>query len=487
MVSSQGENMSKSGLFMVGFLFFILAVSPVMGQDGLPALIKKMEPSIVVIVTYGRNGSMLGQGSGFFVDQEGDVITNSHVLQGASRAVVKTADGEEHAVQRVLAEDKEGDLVRVSVEISKEAVRPLPVSAELPEVGERIIIIGTPLGLDKTVSDGIVSAVRDVPAFGKIIQVTAPISPGSSGSPVINMKGEVIGIATFFVVAGQNINFAIPGERIVKLSHGHGITLSERDEGRIKDWLTSAEGLYTTGLRFLWAEDYERALPYFVEAVKRNPDHGAGYFQMGYCLGKLGQYREAVESYKQALRITPKEAGIHSNLCAAYGKLGHYDEAIESCKQATQLKPDFAEAYSNLGWSYQKMGRYQEAIQACKEAIRLKPDFSPAHYNLGNSYAVLKKYDEAINSYKEAIRIQFDYAEGHLDLGAAYFHTGRIEEAMDSYKQAIRLKPSLAEAHLNLGMAYLRLGDKGSAIEEYKILKELDRVLANRLFNLIYE
>ncbi|MBP1696041.1 MAG: hypothetical protein H6Q41_1229, partial [Deltaproteobacteria bacterium] len=61
------------------------------------------------------------------------------------------------------------------------------------------------------------------------------------------------------------------------------------------------------------------------------------------------------------------------------------------------------------------------------------------------------------------------------------------EEAMDSYKQAIRLKPSLAEAHLNLGMAYLRLGDKGSAIEEYKILKELDKVLANRLFNLIYE
>jgi len=114
------------------------------GQDGLPALIKKMEPSIVVIVTYGRNGSMLGQGSGFFVDQEGDVVTNFHVLQGASRAVVKTADGKEHAVQNVLAEDKEGDLVRVSVEISKEAVRPLPVSAELPEVGRESLLSGRP-------------------------------------------------------------------------------------------------------------------------------------------------------------------------------------------------------------------------------------------------------------------------------------------------------------------------------------------------------
>ncbi len=472
---------------MAAFFFLILAASPITGQENLPVLIKKVEPSIVVIVTYSKEGSMLGQGSGFFVDQEGDVVTNSHVLQGASRAVVKTTDGKEHPIQKVLADDKEGDLVRVSVDISRNAVRPLRVSTELPDVGERIIIIGTPLGLDKTVSDGIVSAVRDVPAFGKIIQVTAPISPGSSGSPVINMKGEVIGIATFFVVAGQNINFAIPGERIAKLAMGHGETLSKREEGRIKDWLASAEGLYTTGLRFLWAEDYEKALPYFVETIKRNPDHGAGYFQIGYCLAKLGQYKEAIESYKQALRVNPKEAGVHGNLCAAYGKVGRYDEAIESCKRAVQLKPDFAEAYSNLGWSYQRIGLYQEAAQACKEAIRLKPDFAQAHYNLGNSQAALRKYEEAIDSYKEAIRIRFDYAEGHSDLGAAYFHTGRIEEAIVSYKEAIRLKPSLAEARLNLGMAYLRLGNKGSAIEEYKALKELDRELANRLFDLIYE
>ncbi len=479
--------MSKSGVLIAIVLFLILSFSTVSGQENLPLLIKKTEPSIVVIVTFGKEGNMLGQGTGFFINQEGDVVTNSHVLEGASRAVAQTTDGKEHAVRRVLAEDKEGDLVRVSVEISREAVRPLAVRAGLPDVGERIIIIGTPLGLDKTVSDGIVSAVRDVPEFGKIIQVTAPISPGSSGSPVIDMQGEVIGIATFFVVAGQNLNFAIPGERIARLASGQEETLSERDEKRTKGWLASAEGLYSTGLHFLWTEEYAKALPYFFETVKRNPGHGAGYFQIGYCLAKLGQYKEAIELYKQALRVIPKEAGVYSNLCTAYGKAGRYDEAIESCKAAIQLKPDFAEAYSNLGWSYHKAGRHQEAVEACKQAIRLKPDFSSAHYNLGNSYSALKKYAEAIDSYKEAIRIQFDYAESHSDLGAAYFHTGRIEEAIVSYKQAIRFKPALAEARLNLGMAYLRLGDKGSAIEEYKVLKGLNQELANRLFNLIYE
>jgi tetratricopeptide (TPR) repeat protein len=481
--------MTQSPRFIVKafFLFFILVASPAFGQENLPALIKKVEPSIVVILTYNREGKILGQGSGFFINKEGDVITNYHVLQEANRAVIRTIDGKEYPIKKVLAEDKEGDLIRVSVDISEEAVSPLTLATKLPEVGERVIVIGTPLGLDKTVSDGIVSAVRAMPKFGSIIQVTAPISPGSSGSPVINMKGEVIGIATFFIIAGQNLNFAIPGERIARLTMGQGESLPEREEGRMKDWLASAEGLYAIGLRFLWAEDYEKALAYFIEAVKRNPDHGQSFFQIGYCLTKLGKYKEAIDSYQQAIRIQPDDGEIYNNLCFTYGKVGRFDEARKSCGQAIRLKPDLAEAHNNLGWAYQMLGHYQEAIQSCKEAIRLRPDFFLAHYNLGNIYSALKKYEEAIASYKETIRIQFDYAEGHLNLGAAYFQTGRFEEAIISYKQAIQLKPSLPEAHLNLGMSYLKLGERGSAIEEYKILKELDKGLANRLFNLIYE
>jgi tetratricopeptide (TPR) repeat protein len=469
------------------FLFLILVATSAFGQDNLPVLIKKVEPSIVVILVYNREGRILGQGSGFFINKEGDVITNYHVLQEASRAVIRTKDGKEYPIKRVLAEDREGDLIRVSIDISEEVGKPLPVATKLPDVGERVIVIGTPLGFDQTVSDGIVSAVREIPGFGKIIQLTAPISPGSSGSPVINMEGEVIGIATFFVMAGQNLNFAIPGERLAKLIIGQGESLSEREEGRMKDWLASADGLYTVGLRFLWAEDYGKALPYFMEAVKRNPDHGQAYFQIGYCFTRLGQYQEAIEPYKQAIRTQPNDAEVYNNLCFVYGKVGRFDEAIQSCGQAIQIKPDLAEGHNNLGWAYQRIGRYQEAIQSCKEAIRLKPDFVLAHFNLANNYAALKQYEKAIESYKETIRIQFDYAEGHSNLGTAYFHAGQFEEAIVSYKQAIRLKPSLAEAHLNLGMSYLKLGDKGSAIEEYKILRALDKGLANQLFNLIYE
>jgi tetratricopeptide (TPR) repeat protein len=474
-------------MFYLTMAICIITEPLLLAEENLPAVIKRVEPSIIVLLTYDKEGKFLGQGTGFFITQEGDVITNYHVLKGASRADVRMSDGKMYPVKKVIAEDEEGDLIRVSIDIPKEVVRPLSIQSSFPEVGERIIVIGTPLGLEKTVSDGIVSAVREVPDFGKIIQVTAPISPGSSGSPVVNMKGEVVGVVSFFLMPGQNLNFAVPGERIARLTPVDGKTLSQLEETREEQSIAIAKQLYAMGRVYLWTEDYEKALPYFAEVVKKNPNYADAYFQIGYCLGKLGRYSEAIEPYRQAIRIKPGDIDTLNNLCVAYGILGRYDEAIEVCKEAIRIKADLPEAYNNLGWTYHKLGRYQEAIDSCKQAIRLKPDFAMAHYNLGNNYFALKKFNEAIESYKQTIRINFDYAEGHMNLGAAYNQTGRYEEAIESYKQAVLIKPNLAEAHLNLGMTYLRVGDRGSALEEYKILKDQDKELANRLFNLIYE
>jgi tetratricopeptide (TPR) repeat protein len=474
-------------VFVITSLFCFCSHDLSFGQENLPVVIKKVGPSIVSILIFNKEGNMSGQGSGFFVNAEGDVITSRHVLDGASKALVVTSDEKKYRIGKILAEDAEGDVIRVSLDLEGDKVQPLAISPTYPDTGERVFIIGTPLGLEKTVSDGIVSAVREIPGFGRIIQVTAPISPGSSGSPVVNMKGEVIGIATFFIVAGQNLNFAIPGERISKLVFGREESLSERAVRRADDLRSSVEYLYETGLRYLWVEDYEKALPHFMEVIKRNSTHAEAYFQIGYCLGKLGKYPQAIESYQLALRIKPDDADTRNNLCVAYGMIGSYEEAISACRKILQVRSDFAEPYNNIGWALQRLGRYQEAIESLLQAIRLKPDFALAHYNLGNSYSALGQYQEATESYKQALRIKFEYAEAHLNLGAAYYRLGRYEGAVESYRQAVRLKPELAEAHLNLGMTYLKTGDRGAALDEYKVLKGLNQEMANRLFDLIYE
>jgi len=186
--------------------------------ESLPSLIKRIKPSTVIIFAYDDKGEFLQLGSGFFVSQNGDVITNYHVIQGASSAEIKTADEKTYPVTYIVAGDEQNDIIRLSVNIPSQYVYLLSLSKTIPEVGERIIVYGSPLGLEKTVSDGIISAIREIPGYGKLIQITAPISPGSSGSPVLNMQGEVIGIATFQFIEGQNLNFAIPSERIANLN-----------------------------------------------------------------------------------------------------------------------------------------------------------------------------------------------------------------------------------------------------------------------------
>jgi len=200
--------------------------------ENLPLIIKRIEPSTVIIFAYNDKGEPLKLGSGFFISQTGDVITNYHVIQGANSAEIKTSDGKTYPVTYILAKDERNDIICLSVDIPSKHVYPLSLSKIIPEVGERIIVYGSPLGLENTVSDGIISAIRDIPDYGRIIQITAPISPGSSGSPVLNMNGEVIGIATFQMVEGQNLNFAIPSERIasLNLAKENKIPLSEEKE-----------------------------------------------------------------------------------------------------------------------------------------------------------------------------------------------------------------------------------------------------------------
>ena len=435
-------------------LLFCISVSyPLLAQENLPAIIKKIQPSVVTILTYDEHGKGLMQGSGFFIRKDGDIITNRHVFKGANSADVKTAQGKVYPVTRVVAEDKEGDLILVSVDIPPDAVYPLSVSASIPEVGERVLVIGSPLGLEQTVSDGIVSAVREIPQFGKIIQITAPISPGSSGSPVVNMKGKAIGVATLQTVGGQNLNFAMSGARIAKLVPGKKQTLAKYTSEISKQWLSTAEGIYSTGMSFLWMEDYKKALFYFEEAIKKNPRYAEAYFLIGYCNGQLGRYQEAIAAFEQAIRI----------------------------------KPDYAEAHCNLGVVYLELGRYQEAIEASKRAISSKPDFADAHFNLGWAYGRLGRYTEEIEAYKQAIRIKPDYAEAYFNLGASYRELGRYTEEIEAFKATIRIRPDDAKAHFNLGEAYLSVGDKGSALNEYKILKTLDYSMASLLFYLIYQ
>jgi len=431
-------------------------------------LVKKVSPVVVIVYTYDSQGNAVGQGTGFFVSIDGTIITNYHVLKGTASAQIKTAADKTFPVKGIIAEDKENDLVKISIDAKEITFPTVTLAKEDVEVGQRVVVIGGPLGLEGTVSDGIVSAVRDIPAFGKIIQMTAPISPGSSGSPVFNMRGEVVGIATLMLKEGQNLNFAIPVGKIEAIKPGKEVPFSEWATGNLEAWLKSAEGLYFRGLNALLSENYITALIYFQESVKQNSKNADAHFYIGFCYSGLGRYQEEIEAYKQAIRIKPDFAEAHFYMGVAYGILGRYQEEIDAYKQAIRINPDYAEAHYNMGVVYGKLGRYQDAIEAYKQAIRIKPDFADAHYNMGVTYGKLGRYQEAIEAFKQAIRIKPNDAEAHYNMGVTYGKLGRYQEAIEAFKQAIQIKPDLAEAHYNMGVLYGKLGRYQEAIETYK-------------------
>ncbi|HEX8493800.1 MAG TPA: trypsin-like peptidase domain-containing protein [Pyrinomonadaceae bacterium] len=341
-------------------------------QESLPDLIRRVKPSVVSIITYDAKGGALMTGSGFFV-RPGEVVTNMHVIEGARRAEVRTLDGKgrTYPVTGALALDEEGDLALLSVELPLDRIRPLELSTASPEEGESVFVIGNPLRLEGSVSDGIVSAIREVPNLGKIVQTTAPISHGNSGSPLFNMKGQVIGVITIKVTNGQNINLALGAGRVTALDP-RTLQTFEQMAARNKSAQPPeavAEWWYRSGLNSLWLGNYDSALNYFETAVVKNPSRADAWIQVGYCKVKQGKNNDAIKAYQRAISLRPNSVEAYNKLGDAYYYAGRFTEAIAAYERAARIQPHLPETYYNLGMTYLEIGD-RDAARAQASTLR---------------------------------------------------------------------------------------------------------------------
>jgi len=172
--------------------------------EDLSSLFKKHRSAVFMILT--SNGAEGFQGSGFFVSQDGIGVSNYHVFEGTTIGFeeIVLIDGTRYKIGQVLQKSQENDFIVFKVS-SASSLNYLNVASTLPEVGEDVFSIGNPRGLEHTLSTGIVSGYRD---DNKYIQTTTEITHGSSGGPLLNMRGDVIGITTSGL-GEANLNFAV--------------------------------------------------------------------------------------------------------------------------------------------------------------------------------------------------------------------------------------------------------------------------------------
>lgn len=206
----------------------LLIVPNIFGQVSLTTaqIAKRVSPSVVVIRGKTDSGEVLG--SGFIISKDGKIVTNLHVIRDVKAATVQLADGEVFDSMSVLGTDERRDLAVVHIG----RIPPLPPGFTLDDerrgvggfnlaplefgnsnsltVGEPVVIVGSPRGLEGTVTAGILSSVRDSGEGFKVLQTDAAVNPGNSGGPLVNSKGQAIGVISFKLRSAEGLNFAIP-------------------------------------------------------------------------------------------------------------------------------------------------------------------------------------------------------------------------------------------------------------------------------------
>ena len=211
-------------------------------------------------------------GSGFIIDREGYIVTNNHVVENADKIRVKLSNGKEFDA-KVVGRDPKTDLALIKIKGSDDLVPIKMGDSEAIKVGSWVVAIGSPFGLEQTVTAGIVSAKGRVIGAGPyddFIQTDASINPGNSGGPLLNMKGEVVGINTAIIARGQGIGFAIP------INMAQGIVAQLKENGRVtRAWLGVAIQDLTAEIReYYEAKDQKGVL--VTEVYQGNPADKGG-------------------------------------------------------------------------------------------------------------------------------------------------------------------------------------------------------------------
>ncbi len=464
---------------IVFLLFCTISTAP--AQTALPAedIAEKALAATVYLEMKDTNDKTLGIGSGFFV-KPNLIATNYHVIEGAAKGTAKLVGKfTTYNIEGVTATDKTNDLAILKV--TAYGIKPLSLGdSDKVRIGETVYVAGNPKGLEGTFSDGIISSKRSEDTKERL-QMTAPISPGSSGGPVLSKKGEVIGVsvAVHRALDAQNLNFAIPSKYLKKLLEQKKLAkpLSQEKQS------ISAETYLLWGNAKYHLGDYAGAIKDYTAAIQLKPDYFDAYYNRGNVKYELEQYVEAISDYYIAILIKPDDAKVYNNRGVAKAELGQYAAAISDYDTAIRLEPDDADAYINRGNVKGKLGQYAAAISDYDTAIRIKPDYAEAYLNRGNAKDGLGQHFAAISDYDTAIRLKPDYAIAYYNRGVAKADLGQHTAAISDYDIAIRIKPDYANVYINRGIAKDRLGQHFAAISDYDIAIRLRPDDADAYYN----
>jgi|BioPla2DNA2_1021312.scaffolds.fasta_scaffold32190_2 hypothetical protein len=449
------------------------------------ATVDKAIKAVCSVILYDESGQETGSGSAVICTSNGLAVTCFHVIDGAAAAKARLSDGKEVKVLGLTYADPTNDIAIIQLEQNQKYTTVEIGDDKSIKVGDKAFTIGSPRGLSGTVADGIISAIRDNDDLGRVIQTTAPISPGSSGGALTDKNGKLIGITKSSFVDSQNINFAVPISLFVQYLQNTSITsFDELTKSLVKidaedniDALLAliAEGGIHAKLAFSYAGDPEKLkasavtfplyVMYLVDQgylnlckneisafLKTHPHSDNLHLAIGCYFIRKAELEDDLSNSAGAERYARK-AGDHifpilkkdktkPLACSLYLHALYYAQEFELLRQnAAQAVRTFPD--SLFPWKFRLLslaftGRFKEALRFSDVLLQREEfDKDVVHFWRGMIFVSRisqhgKRGDELLEWAEEAIR-EFKLAADYGNPDAASEGLSLLRDALDKY------------------------------------------------------
>jgi cytochrome c-type biogenesis protein CcmH/NrfG len=425
----------------------------------LDTLGRQARPGVLLVIACDARGLEAAYGTAFVVAKDGRLVTNRHVVQGSSSAFVRTHGSRRFRVLGVLAEDAEHDLVLLQTDARDLPALPLGAS-RTARPGSPVGIVGNPRREPGVALAGKILHVNELLGQPGWMQIEAPIQPGSSGSPVLNAQGEVIGVIEAVVNRQRPLALAMPVEIARRL-----LARAAREPAPLSSLRGRSEEYVFFDLDFAAAvsakleKDLDEAGKRIRAVLKRNPKSTAAHLLSGQIAEDHAAFDDARTAYEEAIRLKPDFAEAWHRLGIVCLQTQKHEEALAALQRATTLRPDHAGGWSRLSEAYQHLAQPGRAIDALRRVTELTPEDEQAWVALADAYERVGETDRAVSALAVAVRIKADSPALWRRLGDGYLRQRQHRLAADAFERTLQLNPDDVEAWDRLGRVCAELGE----------------------------
>lgn len=495
------HNNMRNLLFVTNLMLIALFVS--CGPKDVKTIIADTKEASFIIYTYDEYGTPAGSGSGFFIDANGTGITNYHVLDGAVKAMITLSDSTELEIDKVIASDSKWDIIKFSIKNpNNKIMKYLKFANKQLEQGDKVYNISAPMGLEQTVSDGIISSLRE-DSHGQVVQITAPISPGSSGSAILNNNGDVIAVATFLHRGGQNLNFgvAIDDTKVAALTQNEfdkkNSNFNRKDDFIIMnvpneknstvvlhalEFKKDATVAYLTYTNLdmayenmaIWCQLNKKDDGFYIE----DKEHNRKYYVTSSTIGadKANGTDVALASSIKFKIYFPAIKDVLHNIDICEGKEGKGWRFIniDLDKYREHFEYDPSEYIREYAYTSMHKGDLSGASSIFASMLEDDPEDVLALNAMGIISYVVDNNSDALYYFSKAIDSHPNNTIAYLNRGQLYKYQNDYEKAIADISSAINIDPATPDHFYIRGSMYMTKENWAKAIEDFSKAIEFD-------------